>query len=43
MDLFYDLFPSSGKRIYIYEGELDAASGGGSTDIHVSLPTGRVR
>ena len=36
------LFPATGKRIYIYEGELDAASGAEvmPTWPHVSLPTG---
>jgi twinkle protein len=36
------LFPSSGKRVYVYEGELDAASGYESmpTWPHVSLPSG---
>ena len=42
MDLFSKhLFPSSGKRIYIYEGELDAASGGGSTDMATCISTNR--
>ena len=36
------LFPAKGKRIYIYEGELDAASGAEvmPTWPHVSLPNG---
>ena len=36
------LFPNKGKRIYIYEGELDAASGAEvlPTWPHVSLPNG---
>ena len=36
------LFPNNGKRIYIYEGELDAASGAEvlPTWPHVSLPNG---
>jgi twinkle protein len=36
------LFPSKGKRIYIYEGELDAASGAEAMPgwAHVSLPNG---